>query len=346
MAKYSINGFYNQGGQLRFMVEILSELDKFIEPGIMEIVVPRIKPFDYSFKNIPIVRSGPCSKIFWVQCFFPIYTWRKSTIGINLFNSCPFIKPDIVAIHDVTQVILKKQKKTFKRKLSYIYGELNRRIATKYAKRILTVSETSKRDIAHYYSVSPNNISVLGNAWQHTLRIKENDKVLLNYPQLKEYQYFLSVGSLIPNKNINWIKEVADRNPQCIFAIVGGTSFVTNSKDTNTNLPNVCFLGRLSDADIKGLMRRCKALIHPATYEGFGIPPMETLAVGRPIIIANASCLPEIYGKSAHYIDPYKYDVDLDAILKEPVDSPDVVLNKYSWTKIAHLFYNTIIAVK
>ena len=54
--------------------------------------------------------------------------------------------------------------------------------------------------------------------------------------------------------------------------------------------------------------------MHPAVFEGFGIPPLEALSLGAPIALARASCLPELYGDTARYFDPYDYDVDLDAL--------------------------------
>ena len=82
-------------------------------------------------------------------------------------------------------------------------------------------------------------------------------------------------------------------------------------------------------------MKGCRAFIHPAVYEGFGIPPIEALSCGAELIISNTTCLPEVYGKSAHYIDPYNYDVDLDELLKEPIASASEVLGRYSWVEEA-----------
>ena len=82
-------------------------------------------------------------------------------------------------------------------------------------------------------------------------------------------------------------------------------------------------------------MQNCRAFLHPAVFEGFGIPPLEALSQGVPIAVARASCLPELYGDTAHYFDPYDYDVDLDALLAEPVASPEKILQKYSWDKTA-----------
>ena len=70
---------------------------------------------------------------------------------------------------------------------------------------------------------------------------------------------------------------------------------------------------------------------------------MEALSVGAPIIVSNTSCLPEIYENSAHYINPKLYNVDLDNLINEPVESADKILNKYSWKKVAEKFYNSLI---
>jgi len=70
-------------------------------------------------------------------------------------------------------------------------------------------------------------------------------------------------------------------------------------------------------------------------YEGFGIPPIEALSWGAELIVSTAACLPEVNGKSAHYIDPYSYEVDLDELLKEPIAPASEVLDKYSWAREA-----------
>ena len=89
-------------------------------------------------------------------------------------------------------------------------------------------------------------------------------------------------------------------------------------------------------------MKHCRAFIHPAIYEGFGIPPIEALSCGAPLILSPATCLPEIYGKSAHYIDPYNYDVDLEALLKEPVAPASEVLDRFSWDDEAKKLLNLL----
>ena len=93
---------------------------------------------------------------------------------------------------------------------------------------------------------------------------------------------------------------------------------------------------------MKALMRNCKAFIFPSFFEGFGIPPLEAMSVGAKVLVSNASCLPEIYGNSAIYIDPYNSDIDINEFLKKPVDSPELVLEKYSFANTAKKIYADI----
>ena len=76
------------------------------------------------------------------------------------------------------------------------------------------------------------------------------------------------------------------------------------------------------------LMRCCKAFYFSFFFEGFGIPPLEALSVGAKIIVAKSSCLPEIFGDSAYYINPYKTNVYLDNVLNRPRQSGEVILQK------------------
>ena len=107
-------------------------------------------------------------------------------------------------------------------------------------------------------------------------------------------------------------------------------------------LKNIILAGYLSDREVKALMQNCKAFVFPSYFEGFGIPPLEALACGAPVIISNAASLPEIYGSCAHYIDPFKPNVDLEALLAEPVSSPAPLFEKYSFDNSAKKLYEIL----
>ena len=89
-------------------------------------------------------------------------------------------------------------------------------------------------------------------------------------------------------------------------------------------------------------MQNCRAFLHPAVFEGFGIPPLEALSLGAQVAVSNASCLPELYGNTVRYFDPYDYDVDLDELMSRPVEPPQAVLQKYSWPVTAAFWLEEI----
>ena len=90
-----------------------------------------------------------------------------------------------------------------------------------------------------------------------------------------------------------------------MFAIAGGGSLEAEAKRLGlANLPNVVYLGYVSDGEAKALMHHCKAFLFPTLYEGFGIPPLEAVACGAPrIYVSDTPCMREIYGDCAGYID-------------------------------------------
>ena len=138
-------------------------------------------------------------------------------------------------------------------------------------------------------------------------------------------------------KNTGWILELARNNPDKTFVLSGAKAY--NSR-VQLDIPdNVVMTGFVSDEQIKSLIKGCKAFVYPSIYDGFGIPPLEALSQGVPVICSSAACLPEIYKNSVHYIDPYDTDVNIDELLKEEVDSPEAVLNRYSWSRSAEEFY-------
>ena len=100
--------------------------------------------------------------------------------------------------------------------------------------------------------------------------------------------------------------------------------------------------GYLSDAEVMALEMKAKAFIFPSYFEGFGLPPLEALSCGGKIIISNSSCLPEIYGNTAWYIDPDKPNVNLDELMKNPVEKPDSILERFTFMNTARKIHEAI----
>lgn len=342
--KFVINGKFLTrmlSGQERFAYELISELDRIVPADFIEIVAPKSVKKLPRYKNIKVKIYGDMTPILWEQTAYPYYLWKHGYIGINLCTTCPIIKPDITVIHDICQVVNKNFIQNIYAALSYVYYATMRRSVLCFSNIILTVSKFSKKEIVKHYGFPKEKIHVLGNGWQHINRIEDNSTILTKYPRIIPHEYFLAASSLTPQKNFRWIREVAKRNPDKQFVISGKKVGLTTKDDSETGRDekNILYLGYTSDADLKCLMKNCKAFIHPAIYEGFGIPPLEALSQGAKVIVSNRASLPEIFQQSAYYIDPYNYDVDLDKLLKKNVSPPDDILQYFSWKTFAKKLY-------
>lgn len=210
-----------------------------------------------------------------------------------------------------------------------------RRIA-KRAERIITVSEFSKSEIAKYYGVPASKMDVVYNAWQQMQRIAPDESIFARHPQLKPGQYYFSMANLLKNKNFPWVLRAAGAKHDAVFAIAGGGSLAAEAERLGlADLPNVLYLGYVSDGAAKALMAHCKAFLFPTLYEGFGIPPLEAAACGAPqIIVSDTPCMREVYGPCAAYIDLAANPGDVDDVT--PATAPTAaLLEKYSWDKSA-----------
>lgn len=329
------------GGVVRFAQEVLRELDKICKKNEFELIVPEHVQNIPEFKNINVIKYGRLNGILWEQINFPFYVIHHKRQALYLLNSWSILRPDYPAIHDCGYVTVKHFFKNTYGRFSAIYHGILYRVGARRGKKILTVSEYSKNDIVKCFHISPDKVIVLQNGWQHFKRVESDYSVFDRIGNIKQKEYYLSVSSLTPQKNFEWVLQVSKRNKDSQFLIVGESMGLTLI--WKEDIPkNVRFLGKMSDEEIKALMSECKAFLHPSLHEGFAITPLEALSVGADIIISDKTCLPEIYGDSAHYIDPYNFDVDLEELLTAPVGAREVVLNKYSWENAAKLLYSQI----
>lgn len=336
--KYAFNGRFltkKMTGQERFAFELISHLDKICEKGEFCVVTSELAKDLPQWKNIEIIRTGRLKREAWEQFCLGPWLRRHKMKCINLTTTFPLLHADVVCLHDASIFEIGRM---FMHSAYGFFGTIWKRllylIAAKTANHILTVSEYSKTKLNEILCIPEEKISVVYNAWQHFNRVEADDSIL-EKEGLSDKGYFFSLSSLSPQKNFIWIKEVSKRNPNLLFVVTGKAEGFTNLGADDLKTDNLLFTGYLSDGEIKALMGHCRAFIHPAIYEGFGIPPLEALSCGAELIVSTATCLPEIYAKAAHYIDPHDYDVDFEALLKEHVAPKETVLERFNWQKEA-----------
>lgn len=335
----------------RYAIELLSALDKMIDHEEVEIVLPTwadetVVKDRLLLRNTKLVKIGKKTKsalkygdiidaTIWRELTFPHYAANQKAIKVDLLLDFPRGKTDIITIYDCIPELFQHVNPPLKYRLHVLKVKYIQGRGIRNCKRILTCSECSKKDIQKAYKTQERPIDVIYGGWQHFDRITEDDAIL-NKLNLKIGQYFFSLGSRLYHKNAKWILAAAENNPQYTFVISGSSKNRVDKEAESNTAKNVIFAGYLSDSEVKTLMRYCKAFIQPSLYEGFGMPPIEAMSTGANCIVSNVASLPEIYGNSVWYIDPYDYEnIDLDEIMHNKKDENEIVLRKYSWKKSA-----------
>ena len=330
MKKIVINGKVfkrkNITGLQRYAIEILKEMDKLITNEDIELLVQKENYNLPEFQKIKIKKTINMQEILWEQIFLPIYAFIHKKRILNITNSAPILKPDIIVIHDIVTI---KQKNNFKL-LKRIYYKILYYCNIKNAKKVITVSEFSKKEISNYYNIKMDKIDIIYNSWQHILNVQEEKIETIN----DKKPYFFSIGTLAKHKNLKWVIEVAKKNSKYNF-LISGLKGSKKIEEQLENIPNVEYMGYLSDGQMKTILKNAEALIFPSFYEGFGIPPLEALAVNTKAIVSNISVLREIFENSVYYINPYNTNVNLEKILVQEVENRDKVLKKFSWKQSA-----------
>lgn len=324
----------NLTGIERLAIEATIFLDGMVEKGKVRLIVPKNAKNLPKLNNIEIV-TLPVEAHFmpkWTQIYFQKYVLTHNGISLNFSNTCPFFCPGFEFIHDIYCALYPEDLKSRRDKLIYLYSTMMYKRIAKKAKAIFTVSEYTKSTIIQKYGTKPEKIHVVYSGVSGYKEIKKDEKIFEKLPALKEKGFYFTLGSLSTRKNLKWIVRHAELFPNEIFAVSGKPlpTAVAPELEKLNSLPNIIMTGYLTDEEVKALLGKAKAFVLPTYFEGFGLPPLEALSCGCPIIVSNITSLPEIYGNCAHYINPNEPNINLDKLLEEKVDSPEEILKKYT----------------
>lgn len=318
----------------RYVYEVVTRLDALLEGTGLDVRLAYRdddRPLHLPpMKNIRVVPLRAV-KYFYNMAVLPRYLKANGAFYLGLASDVTLQRDSVVVLHDIRPLVMDTDRGMFRFKF-WVHC-----LSVKaFAKRVYTVSYDQRELISRRLGIPKERIGVTYNGWEHMQRCPADESIFDRLPGVKKGEYFYALGSMAKHKNYKWIREVARRNPDKTFVVAGGKDLRAFGDDTEAqDTHNIFYPGYVQDGENKALMQHCKAFLHPAVFEGFGIPPLEALSQGAPILLSNASCLPELYGKTARYFDPYDYEVDLDALLAQPVEPAGKVLEKFSWDRTA-----------
>lgn len=333
--RVTINGAYLSWGMqgiVRYARELVKAFDEVLDDSDdVELAIDGSAHDVPALSRIRVRRVGRLNGLAWEQVDLAAHMLaHPNRVLLNLCNVAPVVAlPGVTAIHDVMYRTCPESYTTPRSRVSRAWHCLMYELLTRRERRILTVSEFSKAEIERLYPHARGKVRVVPNAWQHVSEYRDTPDWQERYPFLSPGAYFFSLATRAYHKNGRWVCEVAKRNPDLTFAIAGN-SYDAADKDVP---PNVHVLGFVSDEDASALIRNCRAFLYPSLYEGFGLPPLEALALGAQVVSSDATSLPEVLGNAVHYVSPTNYDVDLEGVLKQEVGSTDDTLDRFSWEK-------------
>jgi glycosyltransferase involved in cell wall biosynthesis len=344
--KLCINGkFFCQRitGTQRYARELLRQFDCLLATEdyrhlAIEVLVPKSMPSSAppmpSYANLRVQAIGRMSGTYWEQVELPYYC--RGEVLLTLSGGAPVLHPrNVVALHDAAVAAAPAG-------YSLPYRLWHKNICQRMARtaeHIFTNSNFSKSEIMKWYGADPKKISVIPLGGDHASHSTADPSALQRFGL--SGKYVLAVSSHNPNKNFQRIvRAVSYLNYAAQLVIAGGHD--SRIYRNGLQLPaGVRVLGYVSDAELKSLYENAACFVFASLYEGFGLPPLEAMSCGCPVVLSHAASLPEIFEGVACFCDPYSPE-DIARAIQRTLESPPLpsnelkaFANRFSWERCA-----------
>ncbi len=333
----------------RFLTQPMTGVERFaygICKGMMKagqefvIVCPKAPIQEcYDTKGMHLVHYGFGNSHLWEQLILPFFFLFKRNYVIYSFTGLGsiLVRNKIMTIHDLSFL----ENPTWFSKTYYMWYKLMTPLAVRTSRKIITVSEFSKKEILRFYKFVKNEkINVVYSS------VDKEHFNMKNKEEESTERYALTVSSLDPRKNFLRLVEAFTKIDGCKLYIVGNTNRVFGQdKALGEVPPNVQLLGRVSDDELVRLYSNASCFIFPSIYEGFGLPPLEAMACGCPVLASDIPVIHEVCGDAAEYFNPMDVESIRDTIVRyfQEIDSKKIAMRKkgyaavsrYDWVKSA-----------
>ncbi|MBE7548659.1 MAG: glycosyltransferase family 4 protein [Planctomycetia bacterium] len=348
------NQYAGIGVYTKYLIHALSQIDQknryvlFLNPENYN----DLKVGQDNFENVIV--QAPLRKFYlWEQVYLPFVLKKKQ---IDIFHGPRNVLPllckikSVVTIHDLAFLLFPEVMKF--NPFNY-WSVFVKRSAVK-ADHIISVSESTKKDIVRLYNISEHKITVTHEACNNSFKRIEDESALKRISQKYELpeRFILYVGTIEPRKNLNVVLEAMDilkkNNLNIKLVIVGKKGWLyAGFFDTLQSLGlgnNVIFTGYVPAEDLPGIYNLAEIFVYPSKYEGFGLPLLEAMSCGVPVIASNVSSIPEVVGDAGILVRPddpkefaHKiYELLTDKETRAKMSSKGFERTKsFSWEKVA-----------
>ncbi len=236
--------------------------------------------------------------------------------------------PSVVTIHDCIHLRFPQY---LPNRVAHVYARASMSVATRKAHRILTVSQASKRDILHFFDVPEARITVVPNGIDARFRQAPDEDQVERVRQRYQldHPFALYVGNIKPHKNIDRLIDAFGRARQrdvddLRLIIIGDelSKYPRLRQGVHRHRldKHVRFFGFQPIDTLSVFYRLARVFVFPSLYEGFGLPPLEAMACGTPVVTSSVSSMPEVTGGAAVLVDPRDPEAIADGIVRAVTD--------------------------
>lgn len=265
----------------------------------------------------------------------------------------------VTTVHDLTLLnTYNSDKNWLIFHLKQFVGHFVFKTIAKTSHTIITPTQYTKDTYAQFAGISPDKIVV-------TYEAAEIGTTTSTAYEVPFEKYIMYVGQQSDYKNIRRLgdahQKLLETHPDLGLILVGkknASALRNEAYFTEKKYKNIYFAGFVPDEQLAWLFKQCEAYVFPSLMEGFGLPGLEAMAQGAPLVSSNATCLPEVYGDAAEYFDPLNID-DMAAAIIRILDTPSrreeliqkgsKKVREYSWRRMAeqtHGVYMNALAAK
>ena len=254
---------------------------------------------------------------------------------VTLFHAPHYVLPPLVAcrsvvtIHDCIHLMFPQY---LPGRFAYQYARTSIAIAAMRSTRVLTVSESSKRDILRFVEAPADKIHVIYNAYDERFGVEPDEEEVVRVRERFQLhdEFVLYAGNVKPHKNLERLIRAFDlvrrRGLDHLKLVLIGDDIskyaaLRRAVHQHQLHKYVRFLGYLPEETLAVMYRLAGVFVFPSLYEGFGLPPLEAMASGTPVVTSNVSSLPEVAGDAAVLVDPYDPSAIADGIHRVLTDA-------------------------